>query len=73
MLISTGNKALQYVMPALTGKKAEEALKIIDRIGLQHRVITRPGDKETDRTGSSSTKSRRQGHPLPWMRRWILW
>ncbi len=48
MLISTGNKAPQYVMPALTGKKAEEALKIIDRIGLQRRVITVPsGDKGT--------------------------
>ena len=52
LLISGGNKAPQYVMPALTGKKAEEALKIIDRIGLQRRVITRPpGDREsgTDR------------------------
>jgi eukaryotic-like serine/threonine-protein kinase len=48
VLISTGNKALQYVMPALTGKKAEEALKIIDRIGLRSRVITRPpGEKDT--------------------------
>jgi beta-lactam-binding protein with PASTA domain len=48
MLISTGNKAPQYVMPALTGKKAEEALKIVDRIGLQCRVTTRPhGDQET--------------------------
>lgn len=48
LLISAGNKAPQYVMPALTGKKAEEALKIIDRIGLQRRVITRPsGDRET--------------------------
>jgi eukaryotic-like serine/threonine-protein kinase len=48
LLVSVGNKAPQYVMPALTGKKAEEALKIIDRIGLQRRVITRPsGDRET--------------------------
>ncbi len=48
MLISTGKKAPQYVMPALTGKKAEEAIKIIDRIGLQRRISTRlPGDKET--------------------------
>jgi serine/threonine-protein kinase len=48
LLISTGNKVPQYVMPALTGKKAEEALKIIDRMGLQRRVITRPpGNKET--------------------------
>jgi serine/threonine-protein kinase len=52
LLISAGNKTPQYVMPALVGKKAEEALKIIDRIGLQSRVITRPvGDKDagTDR------------------------
>jgi serine/threonine-protein kinase len=48
MLISTGKKVPQYVMPALTGKKAEEALKIVDRMGLQRRVITRPpGDRET--------------------------
>jgi len=48
MLISTGNKVPQYVMPALTGKKAEEALKIVDRMGLQRRVTTRPpGDRET--------------------------
>jgi eukaryotic-like serine/threonine-protein kinase len=48
LLISTGSKAPQYVMPALMGKKAEEALKIIDRIGLQSRVITRPsGEKDT--------------------------
>jgi len=47
VLISTGTKAQQYVMPALTGKKAEEALKIIDRMGLQSRVITRPpGEKD---------------------------
>jgi beta-lactam-binding protein with PASTA domain len=48
MLISTGSKAPEYVMPVLTGKKVEEALKIIDRIGLQCRVTTRsPGDRET--------------------------
>ncbi len=48
LLISAGNKAQQFVMPALTGKKAEEALKIIDRIGLQRRVTTRPtGDQGT--------------------------
>ncbi|MCK9420896.1 MAG: PASTA domain-containing protein [Nitrospirae bacterium] len=48
LLISAGNKAPLYVMPALTGKKAKEALRIIDRIGLQRRVITRPpGNEET--------------------------
>jgi len=52
MLISAGKKVPQYVMPKLKGTKAEEALKIIDKIGLQYRVITKPsGDNAagTDR------------------------
>ena len=28
-------------MPKLTGKKVEETLLFIDKIGLQHRIITR--------------------------------
>ena len=41
MLISTGRKTPQYVMPKLTGKKAEEALRTMDHMGLQYRVVTR--------------------------------
>ena len=41
LLISTGKKAQQFVMPRLTGEKAAEALMLIERIGLQHRLITR--------------------------------
>jgi len=41
MLVSTGRKLQQYVMPKLTGKKAEEALRTMDRMGLQYRVVTR--------------------------------
>lgn len=41
MLISAGKEAPRYVMPKLTGKRAEDALTIIDRIGLQHRVSSR--------------------------------
>ncbi len=48
LLISAGNKPQQYVMPALTGKKAEEALRTIDKMGLQRRVTVRPsGDQQT--------------------------
>jgi serine/threonine-protein kinase len=39
MLVSSGKKAETFVMPKLIGKKAEVAVKIIDRMGLQHRVI----------------------------------
>ena len=41
MLISAGKKAPRYVMPKLTGKRAEEALALINRIGLKHRVGAR--------------------------------
>lgn len=41
LLVSSGKKAEAFVMPKLAGKRAEEAVKIIDRMGLQHRVIYR--------------------------------
>jgi beta-lactam-binding protein with PASTA domain len=39
MLISTGRNVQRYVMPGLTGKKAEEALRTLDRMGLQYRIV----------------------------------
>jgi eukaryotic-like serine/threonine-protein kinase len=48
LLVSGGRKAEPLVMPKLTGKRAEEALRIVDRMGLQHRVTARAtGDKPT--------------------------
>jgi len=48
ILVSTGKNPEILIMPKLTGKRAEEALKIIDRLELQHRVITRAaGDRLT--------------------------
>ena len=46
MLVSSGRKIKTFVMPALTGKRAEEAVRIIDRMGLQHRTSYKAtGDK----------------------------
>lgn len=46
LLISSGRKAETFVMPKLTGKRAEEAVKTVDRMGLQRRIIYRAaGDK----------------------------
>ena len=46
LLVSAGKKAEPLVMPKLTGKRAEEALRIVNRMGLQHRVTIRAaGDK----------------------------
>jgi eukaryotic-like serine/threonine-protein kinase len=42
LLVSAGKKTQPFMMPKLTGKKPEEAVKIIDRMGLQHRMIMRP-------------------------------
>ncbi len=41
VLVSAGTKADVFVMPRLTGKRAEEALKMIDRLGLQHRLVAK--------------------------------
>ena len=48
ILVSTGKKVQPFVMPKLTGKKAEEAVKIVDHMGLQHRLVARAaGDKSS--------------------------
>jgi eukaryotic-like serine/threonine-protein kinase len=41
LLVSTGKKAGLLIMPKLTGKRPEEALRIVDRLELQHRLLTR--------------------------------
>jgi len=41
LLVSAGKKAQVFVMPKLVGKKAEDAVKVVDRMGLQYRVVTR--------------------------------
>lgn len=40
MLVSSGRKPELFVMPRLTGTRAAEALRTLDRMGLQHRVVT---------------------------------
>jgi beta-lactam-binding protein with PASTA domain len=39
LLISSGKKPQTLVMPKLTGKKAEDAAMIVDRMGLQGRMV----------------------------------
>jgi len=47
MLVSAGKKPQLLAMPKLTGKKAEEAMRIIDRMGLQHRMIMKVSDDKS--------------------------
>jgi beta-lactam-binding protein with PASTA domain len=39
MLVSSGKKTTMLVMPKLIGKRAEEAVRTVERTGLQHRVV----------------------------------
>lgn len=41
LLVSLGKKGRFYVTPRLLGKKAEEAVRLVDRMGLQHRMLSR--------------------------------
>lgn len=41
LLVSTGKKSEILMMPKLIGKRPEEALKIIERLELRHRLLTR--------------------------------
>ncbi len=41
LLVSTGKRPETLIMPKLIGKRPEDALRILDRLELQHRVLTR--------------------------------
>lgn len=44
LLVSAGNKNVRYVMPRLVGKRATEAMRTVERMGLQHRVSSAPAE-----------------------------
>ncbi len=65
LLVSSGKRPDLFVMPKLVGKKAEEALRIVDRLELQHRFITRAGSGRSP--GSERTVISQKpgaGHPV---------
>lgn len=41
LLVSAGKGQARLVMPGLSGKKAEEAVNAVDRMGLHHRIVYR--------------------------------
>lgn len=65
MLVSAGRKAPLYVMPKLTGQKAEAAIKAVNRMGLQHRVISRASTTGTQ-SGDRIVVAQKPGagHPV---------
>lgn len=50
MLVSLGKKPRIFVTPKLTGRKAAEAVRIVDKIGVQYKIVTRPSG--AGRTGA---------------------
>ncbi len=65
MLVSSGKKIDLLVMPKLVGKKAEEALRIVDRLELQHRVITRAfSDRHSGTDGIVISQKPGAGYPV---------
>lgn len=45
LLISAGKKRQVFVMPGLVGKRPDEAVRILDRMGLQYKMAYRAGNK----------------------------
>jgi beta-lactam-binding protein with PASTA domain len=64
MLVSAGKKAQVFVMPKLVGKKAEEAVKSIDRMGLQHRVSYRASAVDTPSLRTVINQKPAAGYPV---------
>jgi len=65
MLVSSGKKTELLVMPKLLGKNAEEALRIVDRMELQHRVVTRAvSDRESGANRVVISQKPSAGYPV---------
>jgi serine/threonine-protein kinase len=65
VLVSAGKKARPLVMPKLAGKRAEAAVRIVERMGLQHRVISRATPTGTPAGGRIVVGQKpAAGHPV---------
>jgi len=61
LLVSLGRKSRVLVMPKLVGRRAEEAVRLIDRLGIQHRIVSQ--SSATGRPFAQRTVVRQK--PLP--------
>lgn len=64
MLVSAGKKPQLLVMPKLTGRKAEDAVKLLERSGLQYRLISRATTTKPQ-SGDRMVVSQRPGAGSP--------
>jgi beta-lactam-binding protein with PASTA domain len=65
MLVSLGKKSKLYVTPPLVGKRPEEAARLVDRMGFQHRIVTR-GSGTSQQAGDRVVVAQKPaaGYPL---------
>ena len=66
LLVSHGRKPSVYVTPKLVGRKAEEAVRFVDRMGMQYRILSKAssaGKPGAERIVTSQKPA--AGHPLP--------
>ncbi len=66
LLVSSGKKQSTLATPQLVGKRAEEAVRVIERMGLQHRLSYRAAaDKGSTSTGRMVLNQRpAAGYPI---------
>lgn len=63
LLISGGKRPEIFIMPELVGKRAEEAVRLLDRYGLQYRMVYKTGDRPEAARVVLAQKPR-QGYPI---------
>jgi len=65
LLISSGKKPSTLIMPKLVGKRAESAIRTVDRLGLQHRIIFKAaGEKAITVSRTVITQKPGAGYPV---------
>lgn len=65
LLVSSGKKAQALVMPKLVGRKADDAVRAVERMGLQHRVSYKTsGDRSQPVERTVVGQRPAAGHPV---------
>jgi len=59
LLVSSGKRQSSLAVPQLVGKRAEEAVRIIERMGLQHRLSYHAADEKRPTTAGRMVVSQR--------------
>jgi len=65
ILVSLGRKPRVYVTPKLVGRKAAEAVRIVDRMGTQYRITSRTAGQQTGGERMVTGQKPAAGNPLP--------